>query len=112
MESWNGAPDSQFDEDFAAGFVGKSILVGITTTSNEGAVISQTQLHGVISSASAEGIDVALQGLNSGSTWRMPPCLADLSPARPGIYKLKASGETVEDPDFTYSVTVQKPTHQ
>lgn len=63
MESWDGAPDSQFDEDFAAGFVGKSILVGITTMSNDGAVISQEQLHGVIASVSAEGIDVALQGV-------------------------------------------------
>lgn len=112
MDSWSGEPDSQFDEDLAHGFIGKYLLVGITNAYNDGQVISQTQLHGVLVAVSADGIDVALQGVNSGKTWRMPPFLGDLSPARPGIYTLKASGETVEDPDFTFSMTVRKPVHQ
>lgn len=112
MDSWDGNPDLQFDEDQAIGFIGKYLLVGITNVTNEGEVLSQTQFHGIIVAASAEGIDVELQGVNAGRTWRMPPFLDDLSPAKPGVYKLRESGETVENPDFTVSITIRKPLHQ
>ncbi len=112
MESWKGDPDPDFDQEFAAGFIGKYLLVGITRTSHDGEVLSQEQLHGVIVSASPEGIDIELHGVNEGKVWRMPPFLDELSPAQPGIYELKATGETVENPDFTFMLSIQKPRQQ
>ena len=66
----------------------------------------QEQLHGVIVAATAHGIDIALRGVHEGVTWRMPPMLEELSPARPGLYRLRSTGEAVEDPDFVFSLTV------
>ena len=104
--SWDGDPVPEFDEDFAAGFVGKVVLVGVTELAPDGTVASLEQLHGVIVAATAHGIDIALRGVHEGATWRMPPWLDDLLVARPGVYRLRSTGEEVEDPDFVFSLTV------
>lgn len=106
MDTWNGSPDKAFDEDFADGFIGKYLLVGITRTSDKGKVLSQQQLHGIIVTATAEAIELELEGVHEGKTWRMPPVLEALSPAKRGRYELKTTGEVVEDPDFTFTVTM------
>ena len=112
MNSWDGPPDSTFDEELASGYVGKYLLVGITETTNEGEILSRQEIHGTIAAATAHGIDIELQGVNEGKSWRMPPFLDELFPARPGLYELKSTGETVENPDFTFTVTVRKPLQQ
>jgi hypothetical protein len=112
MESWDGPPDSQFDGDAAEGYVGKYLLVGITRVTNEGVTLSLEQLHGVINSVNAHGIELQLKGVNEGKVWRMPPFLDRLSVAAPGVYQLKATGEAVEDPDFTFTMTIRKPAQQ
>lgn len=112
MDSWHGAPDSAFDEDLAQGYVGRYLLAGITRLASDGTVIDQRQLHGVIVNATAAGIDVELHGAHEGRTWRIPPCLDDLHPAKPGRYELKSSGEVVEDPDFLFTVTVRQGARQ
>lgn len=112
MESWDGPPDSQFDDDTAEGYVGKYLLVGVTRATNEGITLSLEQLHGVISSVSAHGIELQLKGINEGKVWRMPPFIDGLSPAAPGVYELKSTGEAIEDPDFTFTMTIRKPARQ
>lgn len=44
--SWDGDPVSQFDQDFAAGFVGKHLLVSITEPGLDGTVARQEQCTG------------------------------------------------------------------
>lgn len=95
-----------FDEDFADGFIGKYLLVGITRTGNKGKVLTQQQLHGVIVAATAQCIEIELGGVHEGETWRMPPILEKFSPAKRGKYELKTTGEVVEDPDFTFTLTM------
>jgi hypothetical protein len=109
MDTSNYSQNDAFDEDFADGFIGKYLLVGITRTSEKGKVLSQQQLHGVIITANAEAIEIELGGVHEGKTWRMPPILDELAPARRGKYELKTTGEVVEDPDFTFTLTMQKP---
>lgn len=106
MDTWNDMPYFVFDQDFALGFIGKYLLVGITRTGNKGKVLSQQQLHGTIINATAQGIELELGGVHEGKTWRMPPMLDDLSPARRGKYELKTTGEVIEDPDFTFTLTM------
>lgn len=118
MNSRNDSPDTalnetfsenfieDFDEDFADGFIGKYLLVGITRTGNKGKVLTQQQLHGVIVTATAECIEIELGGVHEGETWRMPPILEKFSPAKRGKYELKTTGEVVEDPDFTFTLTM------
>ena len=109
MDTSNHSKNDAFDEDFADGFIGKYLLVGITRTSDKGKVLSQQQLHGIIITANAEAIELELGGVHEGKTWRMPPILEELSPARRGKYELKTTGEVVEDPDFTFTLTMRKP---
>lgn len=113
MDTWNDSQGSRsgdtFDEDFADGFIGKYLLVGITRTTDKGKVLSQQQLHGIILTASAEAIELELGGVHEGKIWRMPPILEELAPARRGRYELKTTGEVVEDPDFTFTLTMCKP---
>lgn len=109
MDTSHYSQNDAFDEDFADGFIGKYLLVGITRTSDKGKVLSQQQLHGVIVTANAEAIEIELGGVHEGKTWRMPPILEELSPARRGKYQLKTTGEVVEDPDFTFTLTMRKP---
>ncbi|MFZ6748777.1 hypothetical protein [Undibacterium sp. Ren11W] len=106
MDTWNDVPHFAFDQDFAEGFIGKYLLVGITRTGNKGKVLSQQQLHGIIVNATAQGIELELGGVHEGKTWRMPPILEELAPARRGKYELKTTGEVVEDPDFTFTLTM------
>ena len=111
MDTWNDTQHSSFDTDFADGFIGKYLLVGITRTTHSGKVLSQQQLHGVILAATSEAIEIELGGVNEGKIWRMPPLLEDLSPAKAGRYELKTTGEVVDDPDFTYTLTICKTLH-
>lgn len=109
MDTSNYSQNDTFDEDFADGFIGKYLLVGITRTTDKGKVLSQQQLHGIIITANADAIEIELGGVHEGKTWRMPPILEELSPARRGKYELKTTGEVVEDPDFTFTLTMCKP---
>ncbi len=112
MDSWDGEPDSQFDDDFAQGFIGKTLLVGVTRVTFDDRLIAKEELHGTIAHASAAGLDIALQGRGEGRTWRMPPFLAQLKPARAGVYTLRTTGEKVENPDFVFEMTIKSPKRQ
>lgn len=105
--SWSGPADGAFNQDFADGFIGKYVLIGITHVTHDGEFIQQEQLHGTIKQASANGIDIALAGVNEGKDWRMPPMLEEFDPAEPGVYELKSTGEVVDNPDFTLMVTIR-----
>jgi hypothetical protein len=102
-----------FEEDVAASYVGKYILVGITYADHAGRELRHQQLHGVIESAGREGMRIALKGAYEGQSWNMPPDLRAIQPADPGIYTLHMTGESVENPDLlaTWTVTEPPPEH-
>ena len=93
--------------------MGKTILIGLTFATADGEVVEQVQRHGVIEQADAEeGIAVRLVG--PGQPWdrelyTLPPDLTSLSEAAPGAYRLRATGETVVDPDFTSTWEIRTP---
>jgi hypothetical protein len=97
-----------FDEELAASYVGKYILLGITYEDSEGNVERQQQLHGVITSATRDGIAISLRGIHDGTTWNMPPALDSIRPAEPGTYTLRSTNETIENPDLLATWLVAK----
>lgn len=99
-----------FDDELAASYVGKYILVGLTFLDPHGQESLRQQLHGVILSASPDGILIALRGVHEGQTWNMPPALEAIRPAEPGCYTLHETAEVIEDPDLLASWTIRKPT--
>lgn len=98
-------PNLEFADDEAAEFIGKHLLVGITHRDLEDSVVSYEQFHGIIDRINRrEGIVVKLT--NSDDERKLPPDLSRLEPASPGQYRLKSTGEIVENPDYTVMWTI------
>lgn len=110
MYQWTGNNESpEFDQALANSYVGKYILVGVTYLDHKGKELEQVQLHGIIESASPDGVRIALRGKRNGEHWVMPPDLSSVSAARPGKYSLHSTEEVVENPDLLATWTVNKP---
>jgi hypothetical protein len=88
-------------------YVGKYILVGITNEDAFGNVVNKQQMHGVIERITPAAIEVSLRGSRQGTTYKLPPDLRSLFPARPGEYRLRETGEVVVDPDYTANWTMK-----
>jgi hypothetical protein len=59
-----------------------------------------------------EGVGVRLVAPGQpwdGEIYRLPPDLSSLSEAAPGAYRLRATGETIVDPDFTWTWEIRSP---
>jgi hypothetical protein len=108
------APDDSppaWDQEEADGLVGLLVLAGITYLAADGkTVTSQVQCWGRIVSAKPDGVAVACEGkLWAGETMTLPPDLRAFQAARSGDYRLRSTGETVENPDLTTSWTITQP---
>jgi hypothetical protein len=104
---------SEWDDARGRSLVGKTVLLGLTFATAEGEVTEQLQRHGVIETADPErGISVRL--IAPGQQWdrelyTLPPDLSSLSEAAPGAYRLRSTGETIVDPDFTSTWEIRAP---
>lgn len=96
----------EFDEGAAKQLIGKRLLVGLTYIRHSGELIEEEQRHGIVETADRQGIVLRLP---DGGTFRLPPDLRRVQPARPGIYRLRATGEEVTGPDFLSSWTITRP---
>jgi hypothetical protein len=107
---WAGSSTAQdFDSAAAEIYLGKYILVGVTYVDAAGQVEESVQMHGMVESASQEGIVLSLMGERQGQSWTMPADPSAITPAQPGQYQLPETGEVVENPDFICTWMVQKP---
>jgi len=93
--------------------VGRTILLGLTFADAEGNVDTRTQRHGLIEIADPER-GIATRLVAPGQPWDgelywLPPDLSSLSEAPPGAYRLRSTGETIVDPDFTGSWEIRSP---
>ena len=87
--------------------LGKRVLIGLTEVGPDGEV-AQRQLVGTLSSVDpVRGIGFSLDG---GGSYQLPPDGRVLEEARPGSYRLRSTGETVVDPDYTCSWTIYRNT--
>ena len=101
-----------YDQDRADSYIGKYVLVGISyeDASGNARPEKQRQLHGRITVADPrKGFCIELEGANAGGTYWLPPDLRAFQDAPPGQYRLRSTGEVVEDPDVTASWTVVEP---
>jgi len=108
-QGWSGNSAHEFDSAAADVYLGKYILIGVTYVDSAGQVEDSVQMHGVVETASRDGIKVSLKGEREGQSWTMPADPSAISPAQPGRYELPETGEIVENPDFICTWMVQKP---
>jgi hypothetical protein len=104
-----GTDSPPFDQALADSYIGKYILVGLTFVDHTGTERRRQQLHGVIERASRDGIVVSLRGAHQGRSWTMPPDLGAISQAEPGVYRLRTTGEQIENPDLLASWRIEEP---
>ena len=97
-----------WDQDAAEAMIGAVVLIGITHRLPDGEM--QEQMHGVIHDMDeTNGFGIILSGAREGESYRLPPDLGSFQPAPPGEYRLRSTGETVVDPDYTSQWTVEPP---
>lgn len=89
----------QLDETKAKEFIGKTVLIGITDLDSEGKPIKQRQFFGTITEISVKN-GMTVTSKNNSTQMAFPPDLTALQPAKPGMYRLRTTGEVVTDPDF------------
>ena len=86
------------------------MLVGLTRNEPTGPRLEQ--FYGTVMGADPdEGITLRLDGSRAGEIYTLPPDLRAFFPARPGAYRLSATGEVVVDPDYTSTLDVTAPRH-
>ena len=93
--------------------VGKTVLLGLTFSDPDGNEQARVQRHGVVQAADREE-GIALRFVAPGQPWdgevyRLPPDLSAFREAEPGAYRLRSTGETIMDPDFTAAWVVSRP---
>ena len=94
-----------WNDEFARKLVELTVLVEITHVGKEG---SRTeQFYGKVQSVDpTRGIALRLLGSRDGSIYWLPPDLTNFIEASPGEYRLRTTGETVENPDYTVTWTI------
>jgi len=94
------------DAEACARILGKHVLLGLTYVKHSGETISTTQLHGIVEDISSRGIIIRKA---DGSTFRLPPDLRGIREAPSGVYRLRSTGENVENPDLLAEWTIIRP---
>ena len=103
-------PLDAWDNQVAETVIGMRILIGLTHSAHENTPARYEQLHGVIMSADIkQGFRIALQGTRAGEDYWLPPQTANFVRAEPGIYRLRSTGEEVENPDYISNWTIEAP---
>ncbi|WP_415643037.1 hypothetical protein [Sphingomonas antarctica] len=100
-----GDEKPEWSDGFAAELLGSVVLVGITRRAATGD--TQEQFFGIVERADAEGINLALGDSRSGESFFLPPDTRNFLPAQAGSYRLRATGEVLEKPDFTSIWTIE-----
>jgi hypothetical protein len=106
LEETEGKP--RWDQDDADWLIGKCVLAGITYLASDGkTATSQRQYHGKITKAEPDvGFTIECEGVSAGQTMVLPPDLRAFRLADRGEYRLRSTGEVVNDPDIltTWSI--------
>jgi hypothetical protein len=99
-----------WDEGAATELIGKLVLIGLTQFDASGTELNRWQLHGRIIEVRKDiGIIVALEGVNAGQTYTLPPSTSAFRKARAGAYTLSTTQEVIHDPDLLATWRIDNP---
>ena len=90
--------------------LGKYVLIGLTRLDADGTFLEKGERHGRIALVDQDaGIRVDLA---DGEVLTLPPNPDDFHDAKPGVYRLRSTGEEVIDPDLTTVWTIREPPNE
>jgi len=98
-----------WDQDAADRLIGAVVVVGMTYNEPSGGERVDQFFGTVVSAVAYYGFTLRLGGSRVGETFRLPPDPGAFVPADPGRYRLKTTGDFVDDPDYTTTWTVNSP---
>jgi hypothetical protein len=97
-----------WDDTLGSVLIGKTVLIGLTYLDPEGERLEQK--HGTIVAVDGHnGVEIRLEGAETGSLFYLPPHLDAFHPASPGEYRLAATGDVVVDPDCVTTWVINLP---
>jgi len=98
----------QLDESKAGEYIGKTILLGVSYLDQNQKLLRQRQWVGtILTFSNTEGITIKLR--DSDVPCALPPDPRGIQKAKPGVYKLRSTGEEVVDPDYLATWTCVAP---
>ncbi len=93
-----------FSERAAQDLIGRTVIVGLAHADREGNILSREQYRGRITRANRrEGVVIQTP---SGAEKTLPPDLRASFGARAGYYRLKGTGEVIDNPDLQTRWTI------
>jgi len=96
------------DEAEAPEYIGKVVLLGVTYLDHEDKLLGQKQWVGTISAFSRkEGIKIKLHDFDQ--PFGLPPDKRGIRKAPPGSYRLRSTGEVIENPHYLATWTCVSP---
>ena len=98
-----------WDATFSEALIGKVMLAGITYLNHDESLIEQQEFFGeVLSADSQKGILLRLHGRRLGEQYNLPPDMRSIVRASLGEYRLRSTGEIVENPDYLVTFDVYR----
>ncbi|MGR4871313.1 hypothetical protein ACIPRI_20920 [Variovorax sp. LARHSF232] len=99
-----------WDASLAKTLPGQLVLVGLAYFETDAEEpFEQQQLFGrVVAADERKGILLSLEGRRTGEEFNLPPDTRSFRQAGPGEYRLRTTGETVVNPDFTVTFSIRK----
>jgi hypothetical protein len=100
-----------FDDDLATQLVGATLLVGLTELKHDGSLVRRRQVFGVVTVADRTH-GICLREHTADVDYWLPPDTRRITPAEPGEYRNRSTGEVVIDPDFlgSWDIIAPEPT--
>jgi hypothetical protein len=87
--------------------IGKYVLIGITFLDDRGSVIEQFQTYGPIVLID-DNKGIVIKKTDGSGNFSIAPDMQNLRPAPRGQYRLRSTGEIIDDPDFISTWIVEK----
>lgn len=98
-----------WDAALAQTLPGQLVLVGLAYFETDSENPVEQQLFGrVVAADERKGILLSLEGRRTGEEFNLPPDTRSFQRARSGEYRLRSTGETVFNPDFTVTFSIRR----
>jgi hypothetical protein len=99
-----------WDAALAQTLPGQLVLVGLVYFETDAEnPVEQQQLFGrVVAADERKGIRLSLESRRTGEEFNLPPDTRSFQRAGSGEYRLRSTGETVMNPDFTVTFSIRR----
>ena len=95
-----------WNEARARAMIGATVLIEITHRGTRSE--THEEVFGIVRSVDARhGFEIELDGSRCGDTYWLPPDIDSFTPAEPGEHRLRSTGETVVNPAFLVTWTIE-----